>query len=1102
MVRLLSTLLFFTVLLFGAGIQEVLAFSTPSPQQSCSGANHVVRDYASLRAAAGGNGQTAELTGSKIAGCFEWSPSDPNGNGDDGGIVIASRSGGFWVRKWSYGPQNPIELDWFGLANGDNITQLVNRLAAAYRPNFYIRMPTTSMTLLADGFWNFSCSGHAIQRLRFLESSAKVTIKYSGRGNSYRLMDVGSQPGTCSQNIYDLVIGTDQAKGRDSYNLWFDGTVDGPCKGCESGQGILQIRADRGTDYVAHFRLNIKNARGRGLTIVGPSYHGPKTAYISGRFESASIAASGGAQNVVLDDVYYSDPYARNWGWTGAKAGGEAVTDYDTYGSHQVGVTFTFVRGLYGKIEQEFGGQLWGIHFVEYLGKQGEPLTYTRKNAGFLGDGTPIKEPWIATQWGKVDPASIRGSEMVPGRRFMKFVDKGSDFGKPVARLKLQLEATDERCDGDLWHNSYMDITLVNVHDQFRSGTLSYCNGRPEGVSAYHVFRGNGSEPAMVSPGQLLLYQEMTVTQGQWHTIHINRHLYEQGSNGSVYKPCNDNSLKDVSLTGTVKVDGGCPGTTLSNVTWLGNARTVMTVGANADVTASNLRAPAGSRVEGSGTFILDGRRVSLPYTFDGSGGGGVISNRAPSATELSVSTAENTPVAVTLRGSDPDGDELTYRVATQPSNGKLSGNAPHLTYTPNASFIGSDSFTFTVSDGTAQSGSARVSITVKAGTPPSGKAVVQELSLKSGWNTVSLHVTPKNARLDSVLNLSAGEVVLVKNERGDVFYPALEINDIGVWRIDEAYQVHVTSNATASVVGSPIAAEATPIALDAGWNLVPYLLDVEKPIEEAFASILKAVVLVETEDGSVYDPRNGTNTIGTLTPGEGYRVYLSQPATLAYGDDSGPFAHWTFEGSGPDLPDMSANNHDGTIHGATPTDGIFGGALSFDGVDDYVDLGTMDIPGSEMTIAAWINADSFNDPHGRIITKAHDAYTQDHWWMLSTFVTNDGFNRLRFRLKTNGSTTTLIGNSGHIKLGEWAHAVARYDGQKMELYLNGQLVGSAPASGPIDTDSSIPVWIGRNPSSDERGYYFDGRIDDLRIYDRALSAEEIQTLATPPSGA
>src|SRR5690606_29945766 len=153
-------------------------------------------------------------------------------------------------------------------------------------------------------------------------------------------------------------------------------------------------------------------------------------------------------------------------------------------------------------------------------------------------------------------------------------------------------------------------------------------------------------------------------------------------------------------------------------------------------------------------------------------------SNRAPSATELSVSTAENTPVAVTLRGSDPDDDELTYRVATQPSNGKLSGNAPHLTYTPNASFIGSDSFTFTVSDGTAQSGSARVSITVKAGTPPSGKAVVQELSLKSGWNTVSLHVTPRNARLDSVLNLSAGEVVLVKNERGDVFYPALEIND------------------------------------------------------------------------------------------------------------------------------------------------------------------------------------------------------------------------------------------------------------------------------------------------------------------------------------
>ncbi len=71
--------------------------------------------------------------------------------------------------------------------------------------------------------------------------------------------------------------------------------------------------------------------------------------------------------------------------------------------------------------------------------------------------------------------------------------------------------------------------------------------------------------------------------------------------------------------------------------------------------------------------------------------------NGPPVATPQTVTTAEDAPVAVTLAGTDPDGDALTYAVVTPPAHGTLSGAAPNLTYTPAANYHGPDSFTFTV---------------------------------------------------------------------------------------------------------------------------------------------------------------------------------------------------------------------------------------------------------------------------------------------------------------------------------------------------------------------------------------------------------------------
>ncbi|SEQ39669.1 RCC1 domain-containing protein [Microlunatus flavus] len=89
----------------------------------------------------------------------------------------------------------------------------------------------------------------------------------------------------------------------------------------------------------------------------------------------------------------------------------------------------------------------------------------------------------------------------------------------------------------------------------------------------------------------------------------------------------------------------------------------------------------------------------------------------APTAKDLTVAVAHDSPTPVTLAGSDPDADALTYTVVSRPAHGTLSGQGPRLTYTPAHGFSGTDAFTYRVSDGTSTSSVARVALTVAAPT-------------------------------------------------------------------------------------------------------------------------------------------------------------------------------------------------------------------------------------------------------------------------------------------------------------------------------------------------------------------------------------------------
>jgi hypothetical protein len=157
-----------------------------------------------------------------------------------------------------------------------------------------------------------------------------------------------------------------------------------------------------------------------------------------------------------------------------------------------------------------------------------------------------------------------------------------------------------------------------------------------------------------------------------------------------------------------------------------------------------------------------------------------------------------------------------------------------------------------------------------------------------------------------------------------------------------------------------------------------------------------------------------------------------------------------------------------------------------------------MDVPGGGLTISAWIKADNLancGSSDCRIISKATGIQEQDHYWMISTI--HSGGTKLRLRLKTDdGITSTLVANQGNIGNGVWTHVAATFDGNVMKLYKDGQSVGSSGKSGNLAVNTGVAAWIGNNPPQ-ATNRPFDGMIDEVAIWDRSLSDQEISDLYT-----
>src|SRR3989344_2722575 len=248
----------------------------------------------------------------------------------------------------------------------------------------------------------------------------------------------------------------------------------------------------------------------------------------------------------------------------------------------------------------------------------------------------------------------------------------------------------------------------------------------------------------------------------------------------------------------------------------------------------------------------------------------------------------------------------------------------------------------------------------------------------------------------------------------------------------------------------------------------------------------------------TVINPTNGTNnttTAITSVTGTGF--------ASGWDKETGLVGNWRLdENTGTAAADVSGNNNNGTLlpvspNGPTWTTGKLGSALNFDGVDDIVNIpasAAYDNMG-EITVSAWIKPNGYGESNrGRIVDKAK-AVTSTNG--RTFFVSNTTANIIQFII--DGSTDlNLRSSAGAIQFGVWTHVAVTWNGNatcsgNAIIYINGVADTVCTANLVSRTaDQAEILKIGNAKSIDRT---FNGIIDEVRIYNRSLSATEIAEL-------
>jgi hypothetical protein len=189
---------------------------------------------------------------------------------------------------------------------------------------------------------------------------------------------------------------------------------------------------------------------------------------------------------------------------------------------------------------------------------------------------------------------------------------------------------------------------------------------------------------------------------------------------------------------------------------------------------------------------------------------------------------------------------------------------------------------------------------------------------------------------------------------------------------------------------------------------------------------------------------------------------------------------------SGSSVADVSGNNNGGTVSGPVATvAGKYGGALTFDGLNDWVtvaDSNSLDLT-TGMTLMAWVNPAAISASWRTVLFKEGGPGSMDY----SLYAAEDTAKPIG-QVYIGGEQNAI--GTATLPLGTWSHLAVTYDGAVLRLYVNGTQVGTKSIAGQITPTTGV-LRIGGNNIWPE---WFNGSIDEVRVFNRALTQGEIQT--------
>ena len=159
-----------------------------------------------------------------------------------------------------------------------------------------------------------------------------------------------------------------------------------------------------------------------------------------------------------------------------------------------------------------------------------------------------------------------------------------------------------------------------------------------------------------------------------------------------------------------------------------------------------------------------------------------------------------------------------------------------------------------------------------------------QEIYFPAGWTIFSSYIVPIENEIEKIFE-GIDDVIIIKDQNGNVYWPSLNINQIGGINYNEGYIVKMNYESSGHniVFSGDLIPSTTNIFINEGWSIISYLNRDVALVEEMMSSISEDLIILKDEDGLIYWPQFGVNSMENMYPGRGYQIKLNTSLLFSY---------------------------------------------------------------------------------------------------------------------------------------------------------------------------------------------------------------------------